>query len=64
MGIRLLPPDFETAVSYLLAGEGGELRGMLGEDLVQCVVATRRSEWKALQGMDVEKEVELLYGRY
>jgi glutamine synthetase len=63
-GIRKLPEDWAKAKAYLMSPEATRLRELLGADMVQACVATRESEWAALKGMTLEKEVSLLYDKY
>ncbi|GAB5030175.1 glutamine synthetase [Nannochloropsis oceanica] len=63
-GIRKLPKNWAEAKAHLMSPEATRLRELLGTDMVQACVATRESEWAALKGMTLDKEVSLLYDKY
>ena len=62
-GIRRLPSDFASAKSHLME-VGSSLRAYLGEEVIQCLIAVRESEWTHMVQMPLEKEVKLLFDRY
>lgn len=59
-----LPRDFAGAKAHLMAADRAPLRAVLGEGFLQCYLAVREAEWKALGPLSIEDEARLLFDRY
>jgi glutamine synthetase len=61
-GLAPLPTNLGDAIAHLSRNQ--MLLNALGAELAQAYLAVRKAEWEALKDMDLEKEVQLLLGRY
>ena len=61
-GFDPLPSNLGDAIYHLSRDQ--TLLKALGAELAQAYLAVRKAEWESLKDMDLEKEVNLLRGRY
>jgi glutamine synthetase len=61
-GVDPLPTKLGDAIDHLSRDQ--TLLSALGVELARAYLAVRKAEWEALKGMDLEKEANLLRGRY